>query len=160
MIEHPERYLEAFAEAGANLLTVHQEVCPNLARTVQSIRALGMRAGVAINPATPVDAIRAVAGDIDLLVVMSVQPGFGGQAYIQASTEKVAHARGLLDQIGSGAELEVDGGVDGTNAGLVARAGATVLVAGSAVYGHPGGAAEGARAIRLAMASSSAGKGA
>jgi ribulose-phosphate 3-epimerase len=150
MIQEPERYLEAFAKAGADSLTVHQEVCPDLARTLACIRALGVKAGVAVNPATPLDAIRHVVRDLDLLLVMSVNPGFGGQSYIPTSTEKVVRARQLLDEQGSAAELEVDGGIDTGNAGLVASLGATVLVAGSAVYRHAGGAAEGVRAIRRA----------
>jgi ribulose-phosphate 3-epimerase len=150
MIEHPERYLEAFAQAGATGLTVHQEVCPHLERTIARIHELDVRAGVAINPATPLESVRDVIPDIDLLVVMSVNPGFGGQAYIPTSTEKVRRARALLDELGSGAELEVDGGVDASNAGELVRMGATVLVAGSAVYRHPGGPAAGVEAIRAA----------
>ena len=153
MIEEPERYLEAFARAGADVLTVHAEACPELPRTLERIRALGVRAGVAVNPATPLERIRSVAGALDLLLVMSVNPGFGGQAYIEGSTRKLARARRLLDELGSGAELEVDGGVDAGNAADVVRAGATVVVAGSAVYGHARGAAEGVRAIRSALAS-------
>jgi ribulose-phosphate 3-epimerase len=149
MIDAPERYLEAFAKAGASVLTVHQEVCPDLANTVASIHALGVKAGVALNPATPLEPIRDVLTEIDLLLVMSVNPGFGGQAYIASSTEKVRRARRLLDALGSSAELEVDGGVDARNAGELVRAGATVLVAGSAVYHHPEGAARGVEAIRM-----------
>ena len=152
MIERPERYLEAFADAGADLLTVHQEVCPELAGTVERIRELGVRAGVAVNPDTPLESVRHVAADIDLLLVMSVHPGFGGQSYIDRSTEKLVRARALLDGLGSLAELEVDGGIDERNAHLVAEAGAAVLVAGSAVYGHPDGAAAGVRAIRRSLA--------
>jgi ribulose-phosphate 3-epimerase len=148
MIENPEQYLEAFADAGASGLTIHREVCPDLVSTLGRIRALGVRAGLAVNPGTPLESVRPVLGDIDLLLVMSVHPGFGGQAYIEGSTEKVREARRLLDEAGSHADLEVDGGIDASNAGEIARAGATVLVAGSAVYGHPDGAAEGVRAIR------------
>jgi ribulose-phosphate 3-epimerase len=151
MIEAPERYLEAFAKAGADSLTVHQEACPDLSGTLKTIRSLGVRVGVAVNPDTPLDSIHEVAADIDLLVIMSVHPGFGGQAYIDGSTEKVRRARQLLDAAGSSAELEVDGGVDASNAAEIAEAGATVLVAGSAVYAHVGGAAEGVRAIRRAL---------
>jgi ribulose-phosphate 3-epimerase len=148
MIEAPERYLEAFAEAGAHVLTVHQEVCPDLARVVSRVRELGVKAGVAVNPATSLDTVRHVLSDVDLLLVMSVNPGFGGQAYIPTSTEKVRRARALLDEVGSHAELEVDGGVDARNAGDIADAGATVLVAGSAIYRHPEGAPRGVEAIR------------
>lgn len=159
MIQAPERYLESFAKAGADILTVHHEVCPDLPSTVDRIRALGVRAGVAVNPDTPLEAIRHVAGDVDLLLVMSVHPGFGGQAYIRGSTEKLERARRLLDGVGSAAELEVDGGIDTSNAGEVAGAGATVVVAGSAVYGHPAGAAEGVRAIRHSLVARTPRKG-
>jgi ribulose-phosphate 3-epimerase len=152
MIEAPDRYLAAFAQAGADVLTVHQEACPHLHRTLQAVRELGRKAGVALNPATPVEAVRDVLPLVDLLLVMSVHPGFGGQAYIPGSTEKVRRARALLDAGGSVAELEVDGGVDAGNAGELAAAGATVLVAGSAVFGHPGGARGGIQAIRSALA--------
>lgn len=152
MIESPERYLEAFAKAGADILTVHQEACPHLHRTLQAVRELGLRAGVAVNPGTPVEAVADVLPVVDLLLVMSVNPGFGGQSYIPGSTGKVRRARALLDAAGSPAELEVDGGVDTSNAAELARAGATVLVAGSAVYGHPGGTREGMRALRSALA--------
>jgi ribulose-phosphate 3-epimerase len=152
MIQEPERYLEAFAHAGATGLTVHQEVCPDLERTIARIHELGVQAGVAINPSTPLESVRDVLPDVDLLVVMSVNPGFGGQAYIPSSTEKVRRARGLLDELGAGAELEVDGGVDAGNAAELVKMGATVLVAGSAVYRHPGGPAAGAKAIRAATA--------
>jgi ribulose-phosphate 3-epimerase len=148
MIEEPDRYLEAFVAAGASGLTVHQEVCPELERTIARIHELGVQAGVAVNPATPLEAVRDVLPDVDLLVVMSVNPGFGGQAYIPTSTEKVRRARALLDELGSGAELEVDGGVDAGNAAELVKMGATVLVAGSAVYRHPGGPAAGVKAIR------------
>ena len=151
MIEAPERYLDAFADAGADVLTVHQEACPHLHRTLQRIRELGVRAGVALNPGTPLDAVREVLSGADLLLVMSVNPGLGGQAYIPTSTGKVRRARGLLDQAGSEAELEVDGGVDGGNAAALAAAGATVLVAGSAVFAHPEGAQAGIRALRSAL---------
>ncbi|HUP52006.1 MAG TPA: ribulose-phosphate 3-epimerase [Longimicrobiales bacterium] len=157
MIDQPERHLETFAKAGADILTVHHEACPDLPRTVERIRALGVRAGVAINPATPLESVRHVASDVDLLLVMSVNPGFGGQAFIEGSTDKLRHARELLDQLGSEAELEVDGGIDARNSEVVARAGATVVVAGSAVYGHPEGAAEGVRAIRRSLASGAPG---
>jgi ribulose-phosphate 3-epimerase len=148
MIERPERYLEAFAKAGADFLTVHHETCPDLAGTVARIHELGVKAGVAVNPATSLDAVRHVLADLDLLVIMSVNPGFGGQSYIPTSTEKVGVARRMLDEAGSRAELEVDGGIDTGNAGMVAAMGATVLVAGSAVYRHAAGAAEGVRAVR------------
>lgn len=147
MIENPDRYIEAFAKAGADRITVHQEVCENLSGTLGAIRDLGVAPGVALNPDTPLDTVRGVLGDLDLLLVMSVHPGFGGQSYIPATTPKLERARGLLDGIGSGAELEVDGGVDASNARRIAEAGATVLVAGSSVFGHDGGATQGVRAL-------------
>ena len=151
MIEQPDRYLEAFVDAGADWLTVHAEACTHLHRTVQRIRELGARAGVAINPATPLVSLTDVVPYIDLLLVMSVNPGFGGQSYISASTNKVRDARTLLDEMGSTAELEVDGGVDAGNVGELQAAGASVGGAGSAVYGHVDGAAAGVRLIRDAL---------
>jgi ribulose-phosphate 3-epimerase len=151
MIEAPERYLEAFAKAGADGLTVHQETCPDLPGTVAKIHALGVRAGVAVNPDTPLEAVRHVLAAVDLLVIMSVHPGFGGQSYIEGSTDKVRRARQMLTEVGSGADIEVDGGVDAGNAADIAAAGASVLVAGSAVYAHPDGAAAGVGAIRKAL---------
>jgi len=148
MIEDPDRYLEAFAKAGADVLTVHAEACRHLHRTVQQIRALGVKAGVALNPGTPLSAVEEVLGDLDLLLIMSVNPGFGGQAFIPSSVDKVRRARALLDGLGTRAELEVDGGVDASNVAELSRAGATVLVAGSAVYGHPLGPAAGIRDLR------------
>lgn len=151
MIEDPDAYLEDFAEAGAHVITVHQEVCRHLHRTVHRIRELGVGAGVALNPATPVETLSEIAPELDLVLIMSVNPGFGGQSFIPRSLEKVAGARALLDRVGSRAELEVDGGVDGGNAGALRDAGATVLVAGSAVYGHRDGPAGGIRALREAV---------
>ncbi|MBW3533790.1 MAG: ribulose-phosphate 3-epimerase [Gemmatimonadetes bacterium] len=154
MIEAPDRYLEAFADAGADLVTVHQEACTHLHRTVHRIQELGCRAGVALNPATPVDLLRDVVADLDLVLVMSVNPGFGGQSYIPASTTRLQEARYLIDRRGrAGAELEVDGGIDASTAGDVVGAGASVVVAGSAVYRHPEGVAAGVAAIRSAARS-------
>ena len=153
MIETPERYLQSFAEAGATFMTVHAEVCPDLIATVGQIHSLGVKAGVALNPETSLEEIDDVLGELDLLVIMSVNPGFGGQAYIPGSTEKVAQARRLLDRYGSPAELEVDGGIDANNAADLQAAGASVLVAGSAIYGHPEGPGAGVRTIREALLS-------
>ena len=152
-IEPPERYLESFAEAGATFMTVHAEVCPDLIATVGQIHSLGVKAGVALNPETGLEEIVNVLGELDLLVIMSVNPGFGGQSYIPGSTEKVAEARQLLDRYSSPAELEVDGGVDANNAADLQSAGASVLVAGSAIYGHPQGPGAGVVAIREALLS-------
>lgn len=152
MIEAPERYLEHFAEAGASILTVHREACPHLHRTIQQIRELGVSPGVALNPATPVASIRDVAADLDLVLIMSVNPGFGGQAFIPRSLDRLREARALLDETGSRARLEVDGGVGPDNAAAVVAAGADVLVAGSAVFRHPDGATRGVEALRAAAA--------
>lgn len=150
MIEEPDRYLEDFVRAGADVITVHQEACRHLHRTVEAIRSLGVKAGVAVNPATSLETVREILPELDLLLVMSVNPGFGGQSFIPASTAKLQRARGMLDEIGSHAELEVDGGAGTGNVASIVEAGATVVVAGSAVYRHPEGAAAGVRAIRAA----------
>jgi ribulose-phosphate 3-epimerase len=147
MISDPDRYLEDFVDAGAAMLTVHAEVLPHLHRTLTRIRELGARAGVAINPSTPVDMIRDVAREMDLLLIMSVNPGFGGQSFIPHSIEKVAAARELLTRARSTAVISVDGGVDGTNAAALVAAGASILVAGSAVFGAAD-PAEATRALR------------
>ena len=152
MIQHPERYLEAFAKAGADYLTVHVETCPHLHRTVQQIRELGVKAGVTLNPATPVEALGEILPYVDLVLVMSVNPGFGGQSYIPTSTAKIARVRGMIDALGRGAEVElqVDGGVAPDTIAEVAGAGATVVVAGSAVYNRRAPVADNIRALREA----------
>ncbi len=136
MIESPERYLDAFARAGAQSISVHIESCPHLHRTLEQIRGLGCSAGVALNPATPVHALTELSGMIDLVLVMSVNPGFGGQSYIASSTEKIRRIvawRGGNRAGGPG--IHVDGGIDSATAPLAAAAGADVLIAGSAVFG-------------------------
>ena len=135
MIEKPERYLADFARAGADILTVHVEACPHLHRTVQAIRELDVRPGVTLNPATPLVMLEEILPYVDLVLVMSVNPGFGGQSYIPTSTDKIRRLRMMLDAIGSTAELEVDGGIKPDNAADIVAAGATLLVAGSAVFG-------------------------
>ena len=153
MIEHPERYLADFARAGADYLTVHVETCPHLHRTVQQIRELGVRPGVSLNPATPAAALEEILPHVDLVLVMSVNPGFGGQSYISGSTEKVAKVRRMLDDRGlDHVELEVDGGIGPGNAAEVVRAGASALVAGSAVYNAQATVAENLRRLREAIA--------
>jgi ribulose-phosphate 3-epimerase len=137
MIEEPDRYLEAFVSAGASMVTVHVEVLPHLHRTLSRIRELGARAGVALNPSTPLESIREVAGLLDHLLIMSVNPGFGGQSFIPRSIARIAEARALLDAAGSAAPIEVDGGVDLSNAGPLVEAGASILVSGAFIYGAP-----------------------
>jgi ribulose-phosphate 3-epimerase len=149
MLQDPDRYLEAFAEAGASRITVHAEVLPHLHRTLQVIRRLGLLAGVALNPSTPAGVLEDVAGDLDLVLVMSVNPGFSGQTFIPRTESKIRAVRSLLDGAGSGAPISVDGGVDRGNAGRLVAAGAEILVAGSAIFA--GGAAEAAtRDLRAA----------
>jgi ribulose-phosphate 3-epimerase len=153
MIEHPERYLAAFAKAGADYLTVHVETCPHLHRTVQQIRELGVKPGVTLNPATPADSLAEILPYVDLVLVMSVNPGFGGQSYIPTSTAKIARIRRMLDERGlAHVELEVDGGVAPDTIAEVVGAGATVVVAGSAVYNDRAPVAENVRALRAAAA--------
>jgi ribulose-phosphate 3-epimerase len=135
MIVEPERYVEAFAKAGADLISVHAEVSPHLHRTIQAIRAAGARPAVALNPSTPLDCLEYVLGDVDMVLLMTVNPGFGGQGYIPAVTEKVRRLRRMADERGQELEIEVDGGVKASTVGEVARAGANVLVAGTAVFG-------------------------
>ena len=148
MISDPDRYLEAFATAGADILTVHVETCPHLHRTVQRIRELGVRPGVTLNPATPLVALEEMLPVVDQVLVMSVNPGFGGQSYIAASTERIRRLRQRLGELGSVAALEVDGGITPDNAHEVLAAGATVLVAGTAVFGGPHTIAENVRAFQ------------
>ncbi|MCS6801812.1 MAG: ribulose-phosphate 3-epimerase [Chloroflexota bacterium] len=150
MIVQPERYLDDFAAAGADRLTVHVEATPHVHRAVQQIHALGKRAGVAINPATPVSAVDDLLDDVDLVLVMSVNPGFGGQAFIPRALDKLARCRAMIAARGRAVDLEVDGGIGPDNADLVVAAGATVLVAGSAVYGTADSVAAAIAAIRAA----------
>jgi ribulose-phosphate 3-epimerase len=137
MIEEPDRYLDAFVEAGASMISVHVEVLPHLHRTIHAIKALGAKAGAAINPATPVGALEEIAADLDHVLVMSVNPGFGGQTFIPRSESKIRAIRSLLAREGSRASIEVDGGVDRTNAARLVDAGATILVAGNSIFGTP-----------------------
>jgi ribulose-phosphate 3-epimerase len=135
MIVEPERYLEAFAKAGADIVSVHAEVSPHLHRTLQAIRAAGARPAVALNPATPLSALEHVLGDCEMVLVMTVNPGFGGQKYIQACTDKVRRLREMADARQQPLDIEVDGGINPETVGAVAAAGANVLVAGTAVFG-------------------------
>ncbi|MBA4802025.1 MAG: ribulose-phosphate 3-epimerase [Euryhalocaulis sp.] len=134
MIEPADPYLEAFAEAGADIISVHPESGPHLHRSLQTIRGLGKKAGVVLNPATPASVVETVLGDIDLVLVMSVNPGFGGQSFIDSQLKKIETLRGVIDRAGADIELEVDGGVNAETAPRALSAGATALVAGTAVF--------------------------
>ena len=152
MIERPERYIEAFTKAGADYLTVHVEAERHLHRAVQSIRQHGAKAGVSLNPATPASALDEILPYVDLVLVMSVNPGFGGQEFIESSTSKIAAIRKALDERGLSADLEVDGGIAPATIGRVVEAGANVVVAGAAVYGGSAGVADNIAALRTAAA--------
>lgn len=134
MIENPDQYIEAFAKAGADYLTVHVEACKHLHRTIQLIKSFGVKAGVVLNPATPVETIKHVLADVDMVLLMSVNPGFGGQAFISEVIPKIEAVKRMIDDKGLDVEIEIDGGVNEVTADLCKKAGATVLVAGSAVY--------------------------
>jgi ribulose-phosphate 3-epimerase len=149
MIEDPDFYIEEFVAAGAARIAVHVEVLPHLHRTVHLIRKLGALAGVAINPSTPVGALEAIAGDLDYVLVMSVNPGFGGQTFIPRSESKVRAVRELLDRAGSRAPIAIDGGIDASNAGRVVAAGVEILIAGQAIFGQAD-AAQATRDLRSA----------
>ncbi|MEO6212428.1 MAG: ribulose-phosphate 3-epimerase [Vicinamibacterales bacterium] len=153
MIEDPDRYAEDFVQAGAAMLSVHLEVLPHLHRSIQFIKSLGAKAGVAINPSTPVSALEEIAGEVDHILVMSVNPGFGAQTFIARSESKIRAVRALLDAAGNAAPIEVDGGVDASNAGRLVACGASILVAGQAIFGAPDPAA----AIRELRAAALAG---
>ena len=137
MIVEPEKYSEAFKKAGADILTVHFEACPHLHRNIQQIKSLGMQAGVAINPHTPVKVLKDILHDIDLVCVMSVNPGFGGQSFIPHTLEKIKQLRKLIEESDSNAKIEIDGGVTLDNARSIIDAGADVLVAGNTVFKSP-----------------------
>jgi ribulose-phosphate 3-epimerase len=134
MITDPDRYIGPFAEAGAAMISVHVEVLPHLHRTIHAIKALGAKAGIVLNPSTPVVAIEEVAGDVDFVLVMSVNPGFGGQTFIPRSEAKVREVRAVLDGAGNQSPIEIDGGIDLRNVGRVVAAGARIIVAGSAIF--------------------------
>jgi ribulose-phosphate 3-epimerase len=136
MIQAPDDYIPAFAEAGAAMISVHVEVLPHLHRTVSFIKSLGVQAGVVLNPSTPVGALEEIAGEVDYVLVMSVNPGFAGQAFIPRSERKVRAVRELLDRHGSEAAVEIDGGIDPSNVARVVAAGAEIIVAGSSIFGQ------------------------
>jgi ribulose-phosphate 3-epimerase len=148
MVAAPSRFFEELAGAGARCITVHVEACPHLLRDLGAIKALGLRAGVTLNPGTPLTALEEAVEVADLVLVMSVNPGWGGQPFIPRSVERVARVREMVARTGREVEVEVDGGINATTAPPVVRAGATVLVAGSAAFGHPNGVAAGLAAIR------------
>lgn len=152
MIEKPERLLPEFAAAGADILTVHVETCPHLHRTVQMIRELGARPGVTLNPATPLHSLDEILPFVDQVLVMSVNPGFGGQEFIPSMLEKIRQLRQTLDNLGlASIELEVDGGIHPANAAQLARAGATVLVSGSGIFNPRGSIAGNIAALRASI---------
>lgn len=152
MVQTPENLIPAYAQAGAGYLTVHVETCPHLHRTIQQIKELGVKAGVTLNPATPLFTLEEILPDVDLVLVMSVNPGFGGQSYIPGSTARIARLRQMLDERGlNHVELEVDGGIKASNIAQVAAAGASVLVVGSAVYNQTASVAENVAALRKAL---------
>ncbi len=142
MVVEPEQYLDDFAAAGADVLTIHPEVSPHLQRQLSRIRELGKRAGAALNPSTPLDAVREVAADLDLLLVMSVNPGFGGQRFIAQALDKAVRARRMLDEARSAAVLEIDGGINRDTIAAAWRAGVDAFVAGNAIFAAPDPRAE------------------
>ncbi len=148
MIESPEKYIKQFAQAGADIITVHAEVCPHLHRMVESIKESGCKAGVSLNPSTPLTALDEILPSLDLALLMSVNPGFGGQQFIESTIDKIARLRRKLDELGLAAELEVDGGITAEIAPRVAQAGARVLVAGAAVFNKREGVSQAIARIR------------
>lgn len=150
MITEPARYIPDFAEAGADVITIHVEAARHLHRALQQIRELGARPGVTLNPSTPASAISEVLADVEMVLVMTVNPGFGGQAFIERTVGKINRIREMLDSSNSPAELEVDGGIGPDTAGRVVAAGATVLVAGNAIFGSSDGVAASIARIREA----------
>jgi ribulose-phosphate 3-epimerase len=151
MITDPDRSIQAYADAGADRITIHQEAVVHLNRCLDQIRKAGALPGVALNPASPVSLLEEVVQDLDLLLIMTVNPGFGGQSFLPGSAAKISRARTLLDGAGSMAVLQVDGGVDTQTIGICASAGADNFVAGNAVYGHPDGAEAGIQSLRQAL---------
>ena len=134
MIENPDNYIKEFADAGCDIIVVHQEACTHLHRTIQNIKSHGVKAGVALNPATSIETIKYVLEDVDMVLLMSVNPGFGGQSYIPVVTKKIKELRALIDEMGLDIDIEVDGGVKPSNISEVVNAGANVIVAGSAIF--------------------------
>ena len=156
MIEDPDRYIRDFADAGASMISVHVEVLPHLHRTISFIKGLGIKAGAVLNPSTPVSSLEDVARDLDFVLVMSVNPGFGAQSFIPHSLDKVRRLKTLLTATGSPAHIEIDGGVDSSNVAEIVSAGATILVAGHAIFGSSDAEAA-TRALRAAANGAAAG---
>jgi len=134
MMTNPDDFIHDFIKAGSNYITVHVETCPHLHRTVQSIKEEGVKAGVTLNPATPLSSVEEILGEVDLLLIMSVNPGFGGQGFIPSALDKLRRARAMIDQRGAKVELEIDGGIKVENVAAIAQAGADILVSGSAIF--------------------------
>jgi len=151
MIESPERYLADFAASGANNITIHVETCPHLHRTVHQIKELGCTAGVTLNPSTPLTSLEEILPYVDMVLVMTVNPGYGGQMFIESMLPKIRRVRRMLDELGSEAEVEVDGGIGSETAPLVVKAGANVLVAGSAVFATDSSVSEAIAKLRQAV---------
>ena len=151
MIEQPERYVDAFAEAGAGEITVHAEACIHLHRVLQQIKATGAKAGVALNPSTPLCMIENVYADMDVLLIMTVNPGFGGQSFIREMVHKIAMARQMADELNPDLDIAVDGGIDVVTTPEVVQAGANVLIAGTSVFGNPTGVTDACAALRSAV---------
>lgn len=154
MIEEPDRYVDDFVSAGANMLSVHVEAVPHLHRTIALIKSRGVKAGAVLNPSTPVSALEEIAAELDFVLVMSVNPGFGGQTFIPQSLDKVRRVREMLTRAGSSAPIEIDGGVDAANAADIVAAGASILVAGHAIFASPDPEAA-TRLLRAAIGSAS-----
>jgi ribulose-phosphate 3-epimerase len=156
MIEKPERYINDFVKAGASILTVHQETCPHLHRTIQQIKEAGAKAGVVLNPSTPIHTLEEILPYVDMVLLMSVNPGFGGQSFIETSLDKIRRMRMLIDRVNSNIELEVDGGVNPHNVRQIVEAGANVIVAGSAIFNKKRSVADNIAMMRAAMGQVSA----
>lgn len=138
MIENPDLYIEEFVKAGADLITVHQEACTHLHRTIQNIKSYGVKAAVSLNPATPLSTIEEILPELDMVLIMSVNPGFGGQSYIESCTDKIRRLKAMIDARGLQIDIQVDGGIKADNVGIVLEAGANVIVAGSAIFAGNG----------------------
>jgi ribulose-phosphate 3-epimerase len=154
MIVEPEKHLEAFAEAGADIITVHYETCPHLHRTLQQIRSLGVHPGVTFNPATRVEGLRYLSGMFDQVLIMTVNPGFGGQKFIPEMLQKIRDTRQLLEDIGSDAIIQVDGGIEASTVAAAYAAGARDFVAGTAIFSYPGGIRAGIKELRKSLTTS------